>query len=201
MSDSKGRTKVARTIDKYDLAGMGDQLEAAWTTESDDRTSLRDLADEFNERVLEAALRESGVSLSTFEVTGTYNALRHGSGSEETRARRRLEREGIDVETLTGGFVTHQAIHTYLTKERGASLPEDKGNTVEQKVETIEKLQGRVAAVTESAIDSLGETDDLDRAEYNVIVDVRVVCSECGSDHSVEELLQQGGCDCAMASE
>lgn len=201
MSDTKGKTKVARTIDKYDLAGMGAQLESAWTTESSERTSLRDLADEFNERVLEEALRESGVSLSKFEVTGTYNALQHGSGSEETRARRRLEREGVDIEALADDFVTHQAIHTYLTKERGASLPEGNGNTVEQKVETIEKLQGRVAAVTESAIDSLGETEKLDRADYNVIVDVRVVCSECGSDHSVGELLQQGGCECSVASE
>lgn len=201
MSDGRGGTKVARVIDKYDLSGIGAQLETAWTAESGERTSLRDLADEFNQRVLEGALREADVSLSTFEVAGTYNALRHGSGSEETRARRRLEREGVDVEALTADFVTHQAVHTYLTKEREASLPERDGDAVEQKIETIEKLQGRVAAVTETAIDSLGETEQLDRAEYNVIVDVRVVCSECGSDHSVGELLQQGGCECAAGSE
>ncbi len=190
-------TKVARVIDEYELSGMGAEIEAAWTGESGERTSLRDLADEFNERVLEEALRESGVSALTFEVSGTYEALRHGSGSEETRARRRLEREDIDVDELLGDFVTHQAIHTYLTKEREATLPERDENAVDRKIESIDKLNGRVAAVTDTAIESLIPDEELERADYEVLVDVRVVCSECGSDHSVGDLLRQGGCDCA----
>ena len=190
-------TKVARVIDKYGLSGMGEELEAAWTGESGERTSLRDLADEFNERVLEEALRESDVSALNFELTGTYETLRHGSSSEETRARRRLEREGVDVDVLRSDFVTHQAVHTYLTKERGATLPERDENAVERKIETIDKLNSRVAAVTDTAIQSLIPDEELERTSYEVLVDVRVVCSACGSDHSVGELLRQGGCDCA----
>lgn len=192
-------TKVARIIDEYELSGMGADLEAAWTGESGDRTSLRDLADEFNERVLEEALRESGISPLSFEVTGTYEALRHGSGSDETRARRRLERQGVDVEEVSSNFVTHQAVHTYLTKEREATLPEDDENAVERKIETIDKLNSRVAAVTDTAIESLIPDEELERTSYEVLVDVRAVCSECGSDYSVGELLHQGGCDCAEA--
>ena len=41
----KRGTKVARLIEKYELSGMGAELEAAWTGESGERTSLRDLAD------------------------------------------------------------------------------------------------------------------------------------------------------------
>ena len=189
-------TKTGRVIDKYELSGMGAKLEAAWTNESGDRTSLRDLADEFNETVLEEALREAGISPLTLEVTGTYEALRGGSGSEETRARRRLEREGIDVDELVSDFVTHQAIHTYLTKERKATLPENDENAVEKKIETIDKLNGRVTAVTDTAIESLLDDEELDRVDYEVLVDVRVVCSNCGTAHSVGDLLSQGGCDC-----
>ena len=191
-------TKVARIIDEYELSGMGAELEAAWTGESGERTSLRDLADEFNEAVLKEVLRESGVSPLGFELTGTYEALRHGSGSDETRARRRLEREGIDVGELSNDFVTHQAVHTYLTKEREATLPERDGNAVDRKIETIDKLNGRVTAVTDSAIESLIPDEELDRTNYEVLVDVRVVCSACGSDHSVGDLLRQGGCDCGV---
>ena len=201
-NSSRGRgTKVARIIDTYELSGMGAELEAAWTGESGKRTSLRDLADEFNERVLEEALRESGVSALDYEVTGTYEALRHGSGSEETRARRRLEREGVDVDAVSSDFVTHQAVHTYLTKEREATLPERDENAVDRKVETIDKLNSRVAAVTDTAIESILPDDELDRTSYEVLVDVRVVCGECGSDHSVGELLRQEGCDCADHAE
>ena len=44
-------TKVGRVIRAYDLDGMGANLEAAWTGESGERTSLRDLADEVDEAV------------------------------------------------------------------------------------------------------------------------------------------------------
>lgn len=196
---SSGRkTKVARVIEEHDLEGMGAQLEAEWTGETGERTSLRDLADEFNEAVLEAALREAGVSPLNFEVAGTYDALSGGSGPESTRAERRLEREGVDLDVLAKDFVTHQAIHTYLTKEREASLPENKRNPVKRKIETIEKLQGRVAAVTESTVSSLASADELDGDEYDVLVDIRVVCPACGSDCPVGELLRQGGCKCSV---
>ena len=188
--------KVARIIDEYGLAGMGAEIEAAWTGESGERTSLRDLADEFNERVLDETLQDSGVSELNFEISKTYKSLRHGSGSEENRARRRLEREDIDVDKLLSDFVTHQAIHTYLTKERGATLPDRDENVVERKINSIDKLNGRVAAVTDTAIQSVIADEELERASYQVLVDVRVVCSECGSDYSVGDLLRQGGCGC-----
>ena len=38
-------TKVARVIREYGLDGMGAKLEAEWTGEAGERTSLRDLAD------------------------------------------------------------------------------------------------------------------------------------------------------------
>lgn len=139
---SSVNTRVARVIKAYDLDGMGTSLETAWTGKEGERTSLRDLADEFNKAVLEAALREASVSSLSVDVSSTYNALRSDSGSEANRARRRLEREGIDVDKLTKNFVTHQAIHTYLPQERKASLPAADNDMADRKVETIEKLQG-----------------------------------------------------------
>ena len=192
-------TKVARIIEKYDLAGTGAELEAAWIGESGERTSLRDLADEFNETVLRSVLEANGVSPLNFEVTGTYEALRHGSASDETRARRRLEREGVDVDELTGDFVTHQSVHTYLTDERDASLPDQDENAVERRTETIEKLEGRTAVVTEASINSTLSDEELDRVDYDVIVDVQVVCSACGSTYDAGELLRQGGCRCGQS--
>lgn len=194
-------TKVARVIEAYDLEGMGATLEAEWTADPGERTSLRDLADEFNEAVLEAALRDAGVSPLNVDVSSMYEALQGGSGSTATRARRRLEREDVDVDRLTTDFVTHQAVHTYLTKEREASLPADDRNLADRKVETIEKLQGRIAAVTESAIDSLASADELDRADYDVLVDVRTVCPNCGADAPVGVVIRQGGCDCVDSAE
>ena len=102
----------------------------------------------------------------------------------------------ITPESVERDFVTHQAIHTYLTTERGATLPDHDGDAVNRKIETVEKLQGRIAAVTESAIASLAASGELDRDAYDVLVDVRAVCPECGSDYPAGELFRRGGCDC-----
>jgi len=189
-------TKVGRVIEAYDLDEMGPTLEAAWTGETGERTSLRDLADEFNEAVLTAAVRETANPSLDVEIASTYEALRDGTGSEVTRARRRLERKGVDVDELTGDFVTHQAVHTYLTKDRGASLPTDEEGRAERKIQTIEKLQGRLSAVSESAVSSLANADELDRGDYDVLVDVRAVCPNCGADAPISELIRRGGCGC-----
>lgn len=125
-----------------------------------------------------------------------YEVLRNSDGPESTRVRRRLEREDIDVDKLTTDFVTHQAIHTYLTKIRNASLPTEERSLAERKITTIEKLQGRLSAVTEEALSSLANADEIDRDDYNVLVDVRAVCPRCGAGAPVGEVIRQGGCDC-----
>jgi len=198
MSESNAgrRTKVARVIDEYGLTQMGARLEAAWTGEGGERTSLRDLADEFNEAVLAAAMREAGSAPLASEVSGTYETLSSETEPDATRARRRLKREGVDVDGVESDFVTHQALHTYLRRDRGASLPEDDGDRRDRTIESIEKLQGRLAAVAESGLTSLAAAGEVDRDDYDVLVTVRGVCPECGVDRPVGELLREGGCDC-----
>lgn len=203
MSENPSRrgTKVARCLDTYDLPGLGATLEARWTGEAGERASLRDLATEFNQALVESALQAAGVSALTLTVESTYEALRNGSSTERMRVRRQLEREGVDVETLTDDFVSHQAVHTYLTADREASLPEPDGDGVTKRVETIDRLEGRVAAVAEAALDSLGESDTDDAHSYEVFVDVTTVCTACGASNTVREMLAQGGCSCRHPAE
>lgn len=200
MNDDDGPdTKVRRVIRTYGLADMGQTLEAAWTGQTGERTSLRDLADEFNKTVLEAAVREASNRSVDIDILSTYETLQNGTGEEVTRAKRRLERKGVTVDKLTTDFVSHQAIHTYLTEDREASLPDTDENRAEQKIETIEKLQSRLSAVTESAISSLSNDGKIDTDDYDVLVDVRTVCPHCGADVSARQIITRGGCDCEGA--
>ena len=96
----------------------------------------------------------------------------------------------MDIDELTKDFVTHQAIHTYLTQEREASLPAADGDLADKKLETIEKLQGRLSVVVESALSSLTNAGELDRDDYNILVDVRAICPSCGTDMTVGELIR-----------
>ncbi len=63
----------------------------------------------------------------------------------------------------------------------------------DRKVETIEKLQRRVSAVSESTLSSSANAGELDRSDYDVLVDVRAVCPNCGADAPVGELIRRGG--------
>ncbi|MGZ0746291.1 rod-determining factor RdfA [Haloparvum sp. AD34] len=198
---SRPNSKVARVIEEYELEGYGAELEAAWTGEAGDRTSLRDLADEFNRRVLDAAIRQSGGAPVSTDVQSTYRTLASDDVPQADRMRKRrdLEREGVDVDAVLDDFVTHQAIHTYLTDYREASLPERSADVLDRKAETLERLQGRTTAVTESTLETLTEADEVTDREYELFVDVRVVCGDCGTDYSIGDLLRQGGCDCDAA--
>ena len=201
--DSSGgrRTKVERVMDEYDLEEWGARLEAEWIGEGTERTSLRDLATAFNKAVLRAAVREAGASVLDTDIDSLYRTLTDDdvSRSDAVRKRRELERSGVDIDDIQSDFVTHQTIYTYLTNVRDASLPEeDSDDRVERKKETVQRLAGRTQVITESTLEELRNADEINDREYEVFVDVRTICGNCGADYPIAELLDQGGCDCEV---
>lgn len=201
MGDASGqrRTKVERLIDDYDLTEWGARLEAEWVGDGTERTSLRDLADAFNRALLRTALREAGESVTDSDVDHLYRVLTDDDvpRADVVRKRRDLERSGLDVEGLESEFVTHQAVHTYLTSVREAELPDEEStDRLERKRATIERLAGRTQVVTDATLEELVDADRLTDRNYEVFVNVRVVCEGCGTDYAAAELLERGGCDC-----
>jgi hypothetical protein len=189
--------KVLRLIRKYDLEGAGDELEARWT-HPENRTSLRALAESFNERILRAALDDADVETITDDVSRLYALLdgAEGSRGEQTAARRRLERAGVDAETVRAEFVSYGAIRSYLTGHRDASLPEPDADARESESRTIEGLRQRTVAVTESKLARLRDTDHLQLGSYRVLADLQVLCEDCGRQYDVATLLETGACEC-----
>lgn len=192
------RTKVARLIAEYGLEDVGTELEQRWTAEGDDRMSLRELADYFNRRLVAERMTETGLKPLRGETENLYRLLasEEVNDADRTRARRRLEREGIDAEALTDDFVTYQAIRTYLTSHRGAEYEtDDRGRRVIES-ENIQRLRGRTTTVTEGKLEQLENTGNLELGEFQVIVDISVLCEDCGTRYQIEELLERGECDC-----
>lgn len=189
-SEQRPRSKVGRLIDRYDLDGLGEDLETRWTADSEQRHSLRELADYFNQRLLQAKLHGNGTVAADSEVERHYERLTADeSPRDRTRKRRELERLGLDIDELESEFVTHQAVHSYLTRVRKATY--ETNANVDDGIETIRRLEGRAAAVTESTICQF-----LDDEEYDVFVDVRALCQQCGRQYSATDLLEAGGCQC-----
>ncbi|WP_276274055.1 rod-determining factor RdfA [Haloarcula litorea] len=194
--------KVARLIDEYELEGLGTELEARWTDDGEDRMSLRDLAEYFNKRLLETELIEAGMSALDSEVDTTYRQLTDDDVSTgvRTETRSRLEQNGIDVDALESNFVTYQAIRSYLQNVRGASYegPSD-AEKVETDQQSIQRLLTRTHTVIDQRVEALRDTDRLALDDFEVFVDAQVLCQACGTQHSITDLLEQGGCECQQS--
>lgn len=207
MSDSgtsEGRQgKVARVIDQRDLDRLGDRLERRWTAEGDERMSLRDLAEEFNREVLRSAMVGVGMQPLDGDLQNIYRRLTDEdvSGGDRTRTERQLDREGIDVDQLRDDFVTYQAIRTYLKEHRNATYAESTRDQTEAAAEHIQRLRGRVQTVTESKLEQLRQAENIDLGSFRTLVEVNVLCTDCGGQYDVEALLSNDGCDCGPSDD
>lgn len=189
--------KVARLLTAYDLTEMGKELEIAWT-HPDDPVSLRDLAARFNQRLLEAAMKDTGWTPLDGEVENMYRLLTADdvSPGASTEARRGLERADIDVDQLETDFVSRQAIHTYLTKVRGVTNQSSDEDPVTNARTYLRHLQQRTATITDSRLTQLRDTGHLSVNSPRVLVDVQILCEDCGQQYSLEDMFTAGSCAC-----
>lgn len=198
--ESSPRTKVGRLLEEYDLGEeYGAYLEEAWTDE-DERTSLRDLATAFNRRLLATAMKEAGMATIDGEVDNVFRVLttEEVTAGTRTEARSRLERNGVDIDQVERDFVTYQAIRSYLKDVREAEYEESKdGDRIERTAESVGRLRSRLTSVTESNLEQLRANDDLTLGEFQLFASLDVLCEDCGSQFTVDELLDRGCCKCA----
>lgn len=197
QSDAR-RVKVARVIDEYELEGIGEQLERAWTADGSERKSLRELAAFFNRRVIERAMTEAGRQPIDGEQENILRLLTDDdtTSSERTRIRRRLERDGVDVDGLESDLVSYQAIRTYLKNNRDAHYSASTDNRLERDERSIQQLRNRFEVVAESKLEQLRDSGRIALGDFRLFSDPTVLCEVCGTKLSVSELFDQEGCDC-----
>lgn len=198
-SRADSNSKVARVIREYGLDTIGDELEDQWTRENN-RMSLRELADYFNEELLSYLLDENTTRVLDEEASYYYHILTEEEVSSGTRVEveNRLAQHDIDVEQLKDDFVSRQALHTYLTKEREASYQQQEltaSERTESRIETVGRLQTRLVSVAERALSEFRQAGLLSNQDADVRVLVQVECTDCHKQYPFSEFLRDG-CDC-----
>jgi hypothetical protein len=195
-SDSP-ESKVGRVLEKYGLPDVGAELELRWTRE-EDRWSLRDLADWFNQQVLAGAMADAGMQPIDGEVRNSYRVLTEDTVSEGDRIQlqRRLEQAGLDVDEVLADFVTYQAIRTYLKDVRNATYDTDTETTPDAVQRRLDRLVGRTVSVAEGQLEQLQRNDDLTLGESRILVTLQVYCEGCKTQYEIGELIQRARCDC-----
>lgn len=187
--------KVGRVAERWGFDDANSELADRRTREK--QASLRELTAYFNQEVLRAAMERAGMAPLAGEVENTYQLLTDdsvGSG-DRTRARRRLERAGVDVAAVRDDFVSHPTIGSHLRNCLELSEPTET-DPVETARERIFKMQSRSEAVARNALEGLAAKGAVDAGEFTVVLDARVLCERCGTQHDVESFLERGGCGC-----
>jgi len=187
--------KVGRVLEEYDLTELDADLVEMWLGEVSDKSySLRELSEHINKHLLRTAMERAGIDPLDGEIEETYQLLRVDDISDEVRQKvvHRLKREGVNVEELEEDFVTHQAVHTYLTKFRGGD-PEARESTEPQ---TGEDLLDELSDIAAEALELARERGEIEIDDFHLDIELRVYCDECAKTYSLEELFDDGGCRC-----
>jgi hypothetical protein len=191
--------KTGRVLDEYDLEEFHSRLPDLWLGTDGEAHSLRELADKINIAILRRAKERVGAQPLDGEVENVYRLLTEDDVSAGVRSqqRNRLKREGINVDRLEQNFVTHQAVHTYLTQVLEVSKDQrEETNPLEKHTQRIQRLQSRTEAVTDNSIEELKDKDILSLGDYNTTLQIQVFCRECGSQYDIASLFDNGGCEC-----
>lgn len=198
-SDNGPSNKVTRLIEKYECDGLGLELEERWTADDETQLSLRELADHFNKRLVEHRLKDAGMTALESDVDVTYKRLTEDTVSRGVRTdtRNRLERNGINVEELESDFVSYQSIRRHLRDRRGVEYEHiSDEEKIEKDRESIQQLVTRTQTVIDDRIRKLSTTGRVDFEEFQVVLNPQILCQNCGTQYTVEELFEQQGCSC-----
>jgi hypothetical protein len=191
--------KVGTVAAAFDLDGVYEEFRREWA--ADDGASVRELADLFNKRVLRAAFRRAGRLPIDGEIDNVYRVLTDDEtdAGSRTRAREQLRQDGISVDDVEDRFVSHQTLYRHLVDCLDASYDPAEKTDAERVADWRERLlalQNRTAGVTERGIDQLRSNGALDAGTVDVMVDVNVLCEDCGGFYTVAEFFEDGGCEC-----
>ena len=166
--------KIGRITTDYNLQDVVSNPAENWQS----GTSVRRLTEALNKAVVGAELNKTNVRNVEF--------------------RRELKRAGINVEQLSSDLVSHQTVYRHLTQCVGVS--NDDSQTPDERREkarnTVYALQQRTGLVTESTLDTLQSVGITDLGNVEVIVDLQVVCGDCGQTMDLKSALSEG-CNCS----
>lgn len=194
MTGSERACKVDRVADRWELRGIDDRLRERW----DAGATLRELETQFNEAVLDAALRSQGAQPLAGETETIYRLLteKDGSPGDRVEAESRLSRAGVDPETVTDDFVSYQTVRTHLNDCLGVSTDRQSSLSVSDARTTVLKLLSRTESVTQRTVERLAADGPITIAAPSVTLSLRVACSECDEEYTFTGLLDRGGCSC-----
>jgi hypothetical protein len=201
--------KVGRNIEQYDLDNLNTELR---DRRLEERTSLRDLADYVNQRVLAAALTAADVDVTDAlygavsdedALTTLYEALASDDTPPErtARVRTRLAQRGVDIEAVEADWVTHPTVRTHLRECLDIETQRTATITADEARDTIEWARTQCANIVDQTFTRLRNANVLETGPLDVTVTIQVTCTDCGTTYRPHQLLSRRTCACTAADQ
>jgi hypothetical protein len=184
------RPKIVRVMDKYGLDDLGDELADRWTKPQSTRQSCRELAEFFNIRVLDAALREEGILWERSLVEECAGIIKDKNKSLTGFD---LDSRGVDTDEVGEDMVSYQSIHNYLTDDRGIEY-EREINGIRSRVNSLQQMQARMETIATGIIAQSVAHNQINGIEPNVEITAKCICKACGSRTDMSQYLREEGC-------
>jgi hypothetical protein len=192
--------KVDYVSQKHDLKQLDDRIRRRRENED---YSLRDLETYVNSRVLRAAMERAGMSVLEGRAEDYYERLANEEEDslKHKEARRHLRDAGVAVDEVMDDFVCYQTVRKHLNECLGISTSEEYEPDLRKSRNQIGAMKARAESVVHTEVDRLWRHGVLAIGEPDVIVSVKVRCSECGRVYSPATLFDNQGCTCSSISE
>lgn len=184
------KMKLIRVMDKYDLEGLGDELVEQWTTTGPHRKSCRELADFFNTRVLDAALREEGIVWDKSLVEDCAVII---ADKDRSLTGFDIQNRGVDTDDVEDDMLTYQTVHNYLTNIRGIDLNKDPSG-IRDRIDNLQQMQSKMETVASNTASRSINRDQIDGPVPSIEITAEYICKACGGRTKVTQYLQNRGC-------
>ena len=187
--------KIGTVSARYDLIGLDEYVGRLHSSGE----SLRTIRDRINERLVTAVVDADPETVvpDTESVYKVLYAPEEFERDKVTRVRETLRQAGVDVEALTSDFVSHVTARKHLQHCLDTDTQRSSTFTSEDLMNTIEWARTRANSVIDETV-RRGQTEEqLQIADPDVTVSVRVTCVACGETFRPRELQEAVACDCA----
>jgi len=101
----------------------------------------------------------------------------------------------IDIDQLTGDFVSHETVRRHLKDHLGVSTSRGGFESASDLEAALETYQRQYVNAVEGALERATRNGIIAGESFSVYR-TRIECSACGTTYRLEDLLAAGGCDC-----
>lgn len=185
VSSSQG-AKVQRTIEKYDLNGLGQEVKRKYTGPGR-RWSLRELEEEFNLKVLDHSTRKAHVDEEEYQ-----DCVQRIQSDNLELTQERLSLLGVDGEEVLDDMVTYETIRLYLKNFHDATASNQFASASES-ADNVERLHHRLRKVLANLLERHHRRGELP-ADPEIDSSVGVICPDCGATVNAVKYLRLQKC-------